>query len=782
MDDLEVNVVPELLAPAGNLDTAIAALEHGADAVYCGLKKFNARERTENFNFEDLSRLIRYGRANGKKVYLTFNTLIKDQEINEAYHLLERIASIEPDAVIIQDLGIYKIITSHFPNLAIHASTQMGVHNSAGVALLEKLGFERVILERQITLDELKIIKQKTSLGLEVFIHGALCCSLSGVCLFSSWMGGWSGNRGKCKQPCRRRYVSDEGNGFFFSTNDLYSLEDIPRLKEIGVASLKIEGRLKRADYVVPVVEAYRLLLDSEQGSHEKVLSEARLLLSRSGGRYWSGGFRSKEEFDAVINHTRLGVSGSLVGKVKAVRSGGFSIVPKVPISVDDELRVQPASGDEGPSFTVTKIDSADPSRRLIPANREGFIFCTKTIPPSGFVYKIGYSTKSYLERVKKIEPFEVTVSLAIDVRPTEFVVRTTDNTFPLPEWKKEVSFSEARTKPLDKAGVEAEFRKDNSWYSIKSVTVTVENNPFCSPKELRNIRQAFYGWLEKQRNIFHRPQVELNNSELVDFASDKKSKGTWSGSRDANRDIPLKTTVLSNCSGDAGSPEWKALLRKLGAGSTLADGEKDSVQRACPLTETNHSEDEAVLPSFVPEDELPPLEKLIKKKHETGVRRFRITSLFGFTLLRQYEGVEIICSFPLPAANRFAFSLLFSLGADIVQSWVELEKNAVLPLIEKFGPRCEVYMHGRLPVLQTRAILPVEGNVQDTRGAGFFIERKGEITSVYPESVFSVEGQFLNGKTAAQGSYRFSRFYDTTKASIDEEKISVFNLRRELV
>ncbi len=742
-----MNVVPELLAPAGNLDTAIAALEHGADAVYCGLKKFNARERTENFDFEDLSRLLRYGRANGKKVYVTFNTLIKEQEINEAYHLLERISSLEPDAVIIQDLGIYKIITSSFPNLAIHASTQMGVHNSAGVEVLEKLGFERVILERQITLDEIKGIKEKTSLGLEVFIHGALCCSLSGVCLFSSWMGGWSGNRGKCKQPCRRRYVSDGGNGFFFSTNDLYSLEDIHRLKEIGVASLKIEGRLKRADYVVPVVEAYRLLLDSEEGSHEKVLSEARSILGRSGGRYWSRGFREEKEFGTVINHTRLGVSGSLVGKVKAVRSGGFSVVPKVPISVDDELRVQPASGDEGPSFTVTKIDSDDPSRRLIPVDREGFIFCNKTIPPSGFVYKIGYFTKSYLERIKKIGPFEVTVSLAIDIWPTEFVVRTTGSSFSSLKWKKEVSFPEARTKPLDKVGVEAEFRKDNSWYSIKSVSVTIESDLFCSPKELRNIRQEFYGWLEKQKESFCRSKGGLTDEKFDDFTSHQTTNGPLRGFGIAHRDISPKTTVLSDCGGEVGSTQGEAPVRKI----------------------------EAVLPSFVPENELSQLVKLIKIQYETGVRRFRITSLYGFTLLRQYKGVEIFCSFPLPAANSSAFSLLFSLGADMVQSWVELEKNALLPLIERFGPRCEVYMHGRLPVLQTRAILPVEGNIRDTRGAGFFIEKKGEITSVYPESVFSITGQFLNGKCC-------SRFYDTTKASIDEEKISVFNLSRELV
>ena len=209
------NRIPELLAPAGSLAAGLTAFDYGADAVYAGLAKFNARERTENFSLEEMSKLITYAHKLKKKVYVAFNTLVKESELEEAAEQLYEISRLQPDAVIVQDIGILRVIREYFPNLEIHASTQMGIHNSAGVNFAAKLGMKRVILERQTTLDELKHIVKNSILETEIFVHGALCCSISGSCLLSSWLGGWSGNRGKCKQPCRRRYYSKDGNGFF---------------------------------------------------------------------------------------------------------------------------------------------------------------------------------------------------------------------------------------------------------------------------------------------------------------------------------------------------------------------------------------------------------------------------------------------------------------------------------------------------------------------------------------------------------------------------------------
>lgn len=194
---------------------------------------------------------------------------------------LAQLSEIAPDALLVQDLGIIRMAREYFPSLTLHASTQMGFQNSAGLKIAKELGVTRVVLERQMTIEEIAEVKKSTDLELEVFIHGALCASLSGQCLFSSYLGGYSGNRGKCKQPCRRRYFSKNGNGFFFSPQDLCSIDMLPRLREIGVASLKIEGRLKQPDYVKQTVGAYRMLLDAPPEEFPKRIGEARNMLSK---------------------------------------------------------------------------------------------------------------------------------------------------------------------------------------------------------------------------------------------------------------------------------------------------------------------------------------------------------------------------------------------------------------------------------------------------------------------------------------------------------------------
>ena len=179
----ETNNKPELLAPAGNLDCALAALQSGADAVYAGISRYNAREMGENFSWDDMSRLSAYTKKTNKRLYLTFNTLIKEQEFGDFGSLVERMSRLKPDAVIIQDIGVARFLREYFPDLTLHASTQMGIHNSAGVAAAVELGMERVILERQVTMEELKKIC-RLPVEIEVFVHGALCCSISGHCPF----------------------------------------------------------------------------------------------------------------------------------------------------------------------------------------------------------------------------------------------------------------------------------------------------------------------------------------------------------------------------------------------------------------------------------------------------------------------------------------------------------------------------------------------------------------------------------------------------------------------
>ncbi|MEI6810372.1 MAG: peptidase U32 family protein, partial [bacterium] len=286
-------VKPELLAPAGTITAGLIAFDCGADAVYAGLPRFNARERGDNFTADEMSRLIAYAHKINRKVYVTLNTLLKETELTEAADIAAALVDMGPDAVIVQDLGLVHVLRTCFPSLTLHGSTQMGLHNSAGAAFAQTIGLSRIILERQVTFEELSAIRKNTNIELEMFVHGALCCGRSGACMFSSWLGGWSGNRGKCKQPCRRRYFSQKGNGFFFSPGDLCLLENVPLLKKAGLSSLKIEGRLRREDYVRSVVSAYRHMLNAAPGAEATALREARGMLMATPGRKWTAGFTS---------------------------------------------------------------------------------------------------------------------------------------------------------------------------------------------------------------------------------------------------------------------------------------------------------------------------------------------------------------------------------------------------------------------------------------------------------------------------------------------------------
>ncbi len=253
----------ELLAPAGSWEAMEAAVGAGADAVYVGGRAFGARAFAANFSGEDLCRAVDYVHLRGCRLYLTVNTLLKNREIAkelDGYLLLLYRRGL--DGVIVQDLGVFMYIRERFPDLPLHVSTQMAVTGVSGAAMLEREGAARVVYARELMLSELRQIRQKTSLEMEVFVHGALCYCYSGQCLFSSMLGGRSGNRGRCAQPCRLPYQQGKKKSRLLSLKDLCTLELLPELVEAGIDSLKIEGRMKQPEYVAGVVSVYRRYLD----------------------------------------------------------------------------------------------------------------------------------------------------------------------------------------------------------------------------------------------------------------------------------------------------------------------------------------------------------------------------------------------------------------------------------------------------------------------------------------------------------------------------------------
>ena len=256
---------PELLSPAGNLACLKAAVAAGCDAVYFGGQAFNARQNAGNFSREEIREAVAFCAFHGVKTYLTLNTLVKEKEWPLLAAYLRETLSLGISAVIVQDPGVAELVRAWFPGTELHASTQMAVQDAAGVRCLEELGFKRVVLARELSLEEIRAIRQATKAELEVFIHGALCCSYSGRCLLSSFHGGRSGNRGTCAQPCRLAYRQENGPQYPMNLKDLCAADRLDALAEAGVDSFKIEGRMKGIPYVTGITAIYRRLLEEWQ-------------------------------------------------------------------------------------------------------------------------------------------------------------------------------------------------------------------------------------------------------------------------------------------------------------------------------------------------------------------------------------------------------------------------------------------------------------------------------------------------------------------------------------
>lgn len=731
----------ELLAPAGNAPAALAAFDAGADAVYAGLTKFNARDRSENFSKEVLSGVVEYAHSIGRKVYVTLNTIIKENELTEVAECLSELSIINPDALIVQDLGVLRMIREYFPNLNIHASTQMGIHNSPGLKFAAELGVSRVILERQVTFDELRIMGLNSPVELEIFIHGALCCSMSGQCLFSSWHGGSSGNRGKCKQPCRRRFYSDEGNGFFFSAQDLCLIDRLNEIREMNVVSLKIEGRLRQPDYVKNTVSAYRLMLDtpSDAPDYGKLLGEARAMLAQTCGRKWSHGFYTAESMNNLISHENLGASGLLCGKVSEVREHGFTFITSKKIHVGDRIRVQPKSGDEGTALTVTKMFINDQNVMKARQGERVFICCDKTMPFDGLVFKIGESTADYSKRVNALPMPRTQLDLRLTI--TRTALRVDFLNAPLPPWQREWALADAEKRAIDAEDIEKTFRaSDSTVLAVGAIECHIDGKYFIPVSVLKPFRRDFWDYVKE-------------NLQVEDV-------------------LPSSAIGLEKFM-QAYQKMQPAILAKAESSVTVALGSSTKVPfdrhaiRAASIYSMDKSVTEAILPEFCPEEKIDALCKTIEKTYERGIRRFRASGLFALELLKSYRDVIITAGDAFPLCNSLCAEELRRFNVSKILAHRELEAVAVKALAEHSPLPVELYRFGTPLLLITRAKIPVEGIFRDARGNEFVakFDRFTGVTRVYPVKTVSVPG--LPG---------LLDFYDLTNTSWENKNRSEFN------
>ena len=461
----------ELLSPAGNREALVAAVQNGADAVYLGYTAFGARSYAGNFDGEGLAEAVRYCHERGRRVYVTVNTLVKDAEMDDAADVLEMLLNCGADAAIVQDLGLAALCRERFPELSLHASTQMTIHNAQGVRLLREMGFTRVVPARECPLSEVRAIAAE-GLETEVFVHGALCVSVSGQCLFSSMVGGRSGNRGKCAQPCRMRYRQADGtDGYLLSTRDLMLLSRLGELRDAGVLSLKIEGRMKRPEYVAVVTAAYRRALDramrGEPCAPDAQTERELLQIFNRGG--FTEGYLTGRTNEALMSWKRPNHWGVPIGTVTRMRAELADVRLTEALHDGDGLAIRGAQEREtvysgpcrsaGSEATVRVADGG-----FMPRAGDEVFRLTDAL-------QMEKARESYARETTRI-PFDARLTARVGERPTLVV---TDGAHEAAAQGEE-AVSAAKSRALDEAGARRQIEKTGDTpYALRKLTLLGE-------------------------------------------------------------------------------------------------------------------------------------------------------------------------------------------------------------------------------------------------------------------------------------------------------------------
>ncbi len=509
---------PELLSPAGNFDSLKAAVLAGCDAVYLGGKLFGARAFSNNFSNEELIEAIKYAHLYGVKVYVTVNTLVYEHEVDKFMEYIDFLYKNNVDALIIQDIGMMDLIRKTYPLLELHASTQMHIHNLEGVKLIERLGLKRAVLARESSIDLIEKIKQNTNVELEVFIHGALCISYSGQCLFSSLIGNRSGNRGSCAGSCRQKYdllINNKkvnNDQYLLSTKDLCSLENIGKLIDVGVDSLKIEGRMKSPSYVYLVTKLYREAIDSYllTGQVKINLNELKDLKKIFNRKYTKGFLFNDND---IINSYRPNHLGIEIGSVIKSQNNYVDILLTDDLNINDGIRF--INDDIG--FIVTSIFK---NKKRIEHAKKGeivSIYCQNKISNTKVVKTTDYLLNKKIEEILK-DKKKINIEGILEVYLNQPIrLKITDGINVVEVFGKNVAKS--ITTPISHERIKEQLKKlGNTIYSFSKLDIKGDNNIFISIKELNDLRNEATSLLNEKRLYQYKYLKEDYSIELPDF------------------------------------------------------------------------------------------------------------------------------------------------------------------------------------------------------------------------------------------------------------------------
>jgi len=696
---------PELLAPAGDWDCLRAAAANGADAVYFGLTSgLNARARATNLRPEELPRVMAFLRARQVKGYLPLNTLVFSSELEQAEQTIRTVASAGVDAVIVQDLGMAQLVRAVCPELPVHASTQMSLTSAEGIAAVERLGLSRVILARELTIDDVARIRRQTTMPLEVFVHGALCVAYSGQCLASLSLGGRSANRGLCAQACRVPYdlicagrLMDLGDKrYLVSPHDLAAYDLLPRLIAAGVNGLKIEGRMKPPDYVANIVRHYRLAIDAAWSGRPveftpRQVEEMELSFSRGFSHGWLEGPNHKTLVPAVSSANR----GVLLGQVKMVRRGRVTV----------ELRCAVTRGD-GVVFETNPQDENPPGGRVYEIFRDGQplmeaappggaelafqhgAFDLNAIRPGQAVWKTddphltGRLRKTYQNDV----PWRrIALDLVVEAevgQPMKVAVKTSSG--------QECRFlsseplAEARKHPLSEGLLAEQFgRLGGTNYQLRTLDARVVGTPMAPLSVLGKLRRQMVEELD--RLVATPPIRRLAEGSVLESLRDGLRMFPSPTQRERAAFHVLCRSLV----------QLEAVLAE-GVRSVLVDFKnlheyREAVQRAHEAGATiflatpriQKPEDAGLFPS------------LLRAEPDGILAR----NLAGLHFYRQ-AGVPVVADFSLNAANELTVRFLHESGAQRVTVSHDLNREQVLALAGVVPPEwLEVVVYHHMPM-----------------------------------------------------------------------------------
>lgn len=522
-----MNSAVELLAPAGNFDALVAAIQNGADAVYLGGARFGARAFAGNFSDEEIKQAIEYAHIRDVKIYVTVNTLIRDEDLQECLDFISFLYHNDVDAVILQDIGLASKVREIFPDLEIHASTQMSIANLEDARYYAELGFDRLVLSRENTIEEIRYIQENTGLEIESFVHGALCVSYSGKCLFSFANGGRSGNQGSCAQPCRRRYHLYEGNNkismdYFLSTKDLCTIKDLKKIIDNGTHSLKIEGRMKRPEYVATVVSSYRKAIDALTTGTVIDLDRLEVEMASVFNRRFTKGLILNADAGSIVNTDSPHNIGVKLGKITRVdrRRKKVDIYLEEDLNKGDGLNLGEHVGRIILNKTV--VEHA-PKGKTVTLDHIGNAQVGQIVRKTNDKKLIDRANESLKKESVKIR-VSSKVIIALNEYPIIEIRDAQDHIIRYQEFVEQTS--EAQNRSLTKEDVISQIIKtEDTPYRFDRIDIILDDSVFLKRSTLNSLRRHGLALLSKKRAIKHHrseKKYSIGSSEVISGPSIK--------------------------------------------------------------------------------------------------------------------------------------------------------------------------------------------------------------------------------------------------------------------